>query len=104
LAGKPRRRDGRNGFGQPWRALRDHENALERAFEFVDGSIIADAGGYPCSNFEEAGEIAHGLAMRLAREEPQLIGNGFAITAKKQNDAEVDRAELDKVNRLLLSS
>jgi|HubBroStandDraft_1064217.scaffolds.fasta_scaffold511644_1 hypothetical protein len=72
-------------------------------FDLVDGTIIADAGGYPCADLAEATEIANGLAYRLARSEPQLIGKGLAIAVKSEDEEEVYRAEIDVVNRLLLS-
>jgi hypothetical protein len=72
-------------------------------FDLVDGTTIADAGGYPCADLAEAKEIADGLAYRLARSERQLIGKGLAVTVKSEDDEEVYRAELDVVNRLLLA-
>lgn len=73
-------------------------------FDLVDGITIKDAGGHPCADFEEAKLVATGLAVRLAKTEPHLIGKGFAIAVKTQDDEEVFRADLDLINKLSISN
>jgi hypothetical protein len=70
-------------------------------FDLVGGINIVDAGGHPCVDLHEAGEIARDLALRLVREEPQLVGKGFAISVKTEDGEEVYRAQLDTINRLV---
>jgi hypothetical protein len=72
-------------------------------FDLVDSQKIADADGHPCTSFPEAVAIANGLAVKLAREEPQLVGLGYAISVKNERDEEVYRAEIDNMNRRQLS-
>ncbi len=64
-------------------------------FDLVDGTTVPDVTGHECADLFEAQEIADGLALRLVRNEPQLIGWGFAMSVKSEEGVELYRAELD---------
>jgi hypothetical protein len=69
-------------------------------FDLVDSQIVEDAGGHECGDLEEARKIAQGLAIRLAKQQPHLIGRGFAIAVRSQDDEEVYRIAIDVANRM----
>ena len=73
-------------------------------FDLVDGTVIEDAGRHKCRHLVEAKHVANGLAVRLLKTEPQLIGRGFAISVKTETNEEVYRAELDLLHKDLLSN
>jgi hypothetical protein len=72
------------------------------SFELDNGTVIADTGGHLCSIIE-ARQAALGLAMRLARKDPGLIGQGYAISVKSEDGVVRCRIELDDVHKRLLA-
>jgi hypothetical protein len=71
------------------------------SFEIRNGAtVVADAGGHLCS-IGEAEQIAQGLAERLIRKEPELVGLGYAVFVKSEDGAVHCRIDLDDVHRRL---
>jgi hypothetical protein len=63
-------------------------------FYLVDATSNTDLGGHDYDDAVQATEVADMLTKRLALEEPQLVGGGWAIVVKDEQD-EVYRSAIE---------
>lgn len=63
-------------------------------FHLVDATSDSDLGGQDYDDAVQASEVADMLTKRLALEEPQLLGGGWAIVVKDEQ-GEVYRSAIE---------
>ncbi|WP_441277241.1 DUF6894 family protein [Tardiphaga sp. 172_B4_N1_3] len=71
-------------------------------FDIEDG-VVVNGASCECASMAEAHALALRLAFQLAREEPEMIGRGCAISVKSEDGLERRRVEIDDINRRYLA-
>jgi hypothetical protein len=74
------------------------------SFGHQEGALISGSSSRHCAGTTEARVIALGLAFRMVRHSPELIGKGYGISVESKNGTEHCRVGLDDVFRRHLTN